>query len=136
MPTAGIAVTGAAPAAPVGVRSLDESALHQAWEGTEGNRMVAPTSTAQARERRRTVLLSLTGLAVVTLLVALMAPSTLFISVHILADLALVGFAILLVRHRQMASQRAAKVAPIRPAVPTAVPAPLQLAPSYLVSNG
>jgi len=109
---------------------------HGMWEASERQRKVAPTSVAEARERRRTVLLSLTGFAVVTLLVALMAPSTLFISLHVVADLALVGFAILLVRHRQMSAQRSAKVEPIRPAVTAQPPAPVQLAPSYLVSNG
>lgn len=118
------------------VRALDETSLDQAWEGTAPQRAIAPASKSQARERRRNVLLSLTGLAVVTLLVALMAPTTLFISLHVLADLALVGFAILLVRHRQMAAERSARVEPIRPAVTVAPPAPVQLAPSYLVSNG
>lgn len=93
------------------------------------------STTAAARERRRQVLIALTGVAFATLLAALFARGA-FVAVHIAADVLLVGYVILLVRYRQIAMDRIEKVEPIRPPVTEQAPASLQLAPSYLLRSG
>lgn len=93
-----------------------------------------PHSTAAARERRRQVLLGLTSVAVLTLLLALFAGGR-WIAAHVFVDLVMVGYVILLVRHRQLMVDRLSKVEPIRPPVSEQPPASMQLAPSYLVSS-
>lgn len=110
----------------------DESLLHQAWDTSDTAGIGMPSSTAAARERRRQVLLGLTGIAVVTLLLALFSGGR-WIAAHVLVDVVMVGYVILLVRHRQLMADRIRKVEPIRPPVTDHAPAPVQLAPSYLL---
>ncbi len=112
----------------------DDAMLHQAWETSASPGMGVPTSTAAARERRRQVLLGLTGVAVVTLLFALFAGGR-WVAVHVFVDVVMLGYVILLVRHRQLMADRMRKVEPIRPPVREQLPASLQLAPSYLLRS-
>ncbi|KAG1648790.1 putative zinc protease PqqL [Nymphon striatum] len=94
----------------------DESTLHQAWDTPSATGVGMPRSTSAARERRRQVLLALTGTAFVTLLFALFAGGN-WIAAHVFVDVAMLGYVILLVRHRQLAADRMMKVEPIRPPV-------------------
>ena len=110
----------------------DESLIHQAWDTPATAGIGMPSSTAAARERRRQVLIGLTGVALVTLLFALFAGGR-WIAAHVLVDMVMVGYVILLVRHRQLATDRVRKVEPIRPPVTEHAPASVQLAPSYLL---
>jgi len=87
-------------------------------------------SSEQARRRRRSVLSGLGGAAIVTLFLAVIGGGTLLVMLHLLTDLALLGFVLLLVRHQQMENERANKVAPIFPVGHTPR---LQAAPQYLV---
>lgn len=87
-------------------------------------------SSEQARRRRRSVLSGLGGAAIVTLFLAVISGGTLLVMLHLLTDLALLGFVLLLVRHQQMENERANKVAPIFPVGHTPR---LQAAPQYLV---
>ena|GEM_PF-640236 len=110
----------------------DESALHQAWETSDTAGIGMPSSTSAARERRRQVLIGLTGLALVTLMFAIFAGGR-WIAAHVLIDMVMVGYVILLVRHRQLMADRITKVEPIRPPVTDQAPASIQLAPPYLL---
>jgi len=114
---------------------MTEDALLQQALGVDGPaRFGMPHSTAAARERRRHVLLALTGVAVFTLLLALSVGGR-WIAAHVLVDAAMVGYVILLVRHRQLMADRLMKVEPIRPPVSEQPPATVQLAPSYLLDS-
>lgn len=95
-------------------------------------RLAAPSSTASARERRRHVLMGLTGAAFLTLLLALSFRG-LWIAAHVAIDAALIGYVILLVRFRQVANERRSKVAPIRPPLHEQPVVNMQAAPDYLV---
>lgn len=112
----------------------DESALHQAWETPASAGIGIPSSTAAARERRRQVLLGLTGVALMTLMLALFAGGR-WIAAHVFVDVLMMGYVILLVRHRQLMADRMTKVEPIRPPVSEQLPASVQLAPSYLLRS-
>lgn len=113
--------------------SPEERAMYEAFDAPNaGLRM--PTSTAAARERRRQILLGLTGLAVFSLLLAYFAGG-LWIAAHVFVDIVMLGYVILLVRHRQLAADRRLKVEPIRPPVTEQAPSMLQAAPSYLVRS-
>ncbi len=112
----------------------DESALHQAWETQPSSTLGMPSSTASARERRRQVLLGLTGIALFTLMFALFAGGR-WIAAHVLVDVVMLGYVILLVRHRQLMADRLLKVEPIRPPVNEQAPSSVQLAPSYLLRS-
>ena len=113
----------------------DERALHQAWEPQRATGLGMPGSTAAARERRRQVLLALTALAFVTLLLALFVGG-LMTALHVLVDTAMLGYVILLVRHRQLEAERRLKLEPIRPPVTGQTPAHMQVAPSHLLQSG
>ena len=112
----------------------DESALLEAWDTPASAGIGMPNSTAAARERRRQVLLGLTGVAVVTLLLALFAGGR-WIAAHVFVDVVMLGYVILLVRHRQLMADRLQKVEPIRPPVSEQPPSSVQLAPSYLLRS-
>lgn len=112
----------------------DESILGQAWDTAGSPGLGMPHSTVAARERRRQVLLGLTGVALVTLLLALFAGGR-WVAVHVFVDVVMVGYVILLVRHRQLMADRRTKVEPIRPPVSEQSPASMQLAPSYLLNS-
>ncbi len=99
------------------------------------NRFANPSTTSQARERRRQVLIGLTGLAFATLILAL-AVGGAMTPIHIAIDALMVGYVILLVRHRQMATEQASRLEPIRPAVSQVAPTTVQMAPSYLLRSG
>lgn len=113
----------------------DERSLQQAWGNQRPGRVGMPSSTSAARERRRHVLLGLTGAAFVTLLLALTVGSP-WVAIHVAIDAALVGYVVLLVRFRQLASERRTKVQPIRPAVTEQAPVTIQSAPDYLLRSG
>jgi hypothetical protein len=110
----------------------DESLLHPAWAGPDDAGIGMPTSTAAARERRRQVLLGLTGVALLTLLLALFVGGR-WVAAHVLVDVVMLGYVILLVRHRQLAADQRTKVEPIRPPVTEQTSSSVQLAPSYLL---
>lgn len=112
----------------------DETVLHQAWDTPASASLGIPTSTAAARERRRQVLLGLTGIALLTLMFALFAGGR-WVAAHVFVDVVMVGYVILLVRHRQLMADRMMKVEPIRPPVNEQQPASMQLAPSYLLRS-
>jgi len=109
-----------------------ESILHQAWDTSDNAGLGMPTSTSAARERRRHVLLGFTGIAAMTLLLALFAGGR-WVAAHVLVDAVMLGYVILLVRHRQLMADRGAKVEPIRPPITDQASTPVQLAPSYLL---
>ena len=111
-----------------------ESILHDAWDRPKPSAVGIPRSTAAARERRRHVLLAMTAMAVITLLLALAAGGR-WVAAHVLVDVVMIGYVILLVRHRQLDADRRRKVEPIRPPVNEQTPASLQLAPAYLNSK-
>lgn len=113
----------------------DESTIQAAWEGPRHRRAAVPSTTSAARERRRHVLLALTGAAFVTLLLALTLGGA-WVATHVAIDAALVGYVVLLVRFRQLAAERRTKVEPIRPPVNEVAPATLQAAPAYLLRSG
>ena len=109
-----------------------ESILHQAWDTSDNAGLGMPTSTSAARERRRHVLLGFTGIAAMTLLLALLAGGR-WVAAHVLVDAVMLGYVILLVRHRQLMADRGAKVEPIRPPITDQASTPVQLAPSFLL---
>lgn len=109
------------------------TAEDQLWPEPRGG-VGMPDTTAAARERRRHILLGLTGLAFATLLAAFVMRGTM-IAVHIGVDALMLGYVILLVRHRQITAERLSKVEPIRPPVTQQTPASMQLAPSYLLQT-
>ena len=113
----------------------DESTIQAAWEGPRQRRTAVPATTVAARERRRQVLLALTGAAFVTLLLALTLGG-LWVAAHVAIDAALVAYVVLLVRFRQLAAERRTKIEPIRPPVNEVAPATLQAAPDYLLRSG
>lgn len=114
--------------------AADEAALLQAWEQPDSAGLGLPTSTSAARERRRQVVLGLTGLALITLLLAMFVGGR-WIAAHVFVDVVMVGYVILLVRHRQLVADRRSKVEPIRPPVTDHAPASMQLAPAYLLRS-
>jgi len=110
----------------------DESLLHPAWAASDDAGIGMPTSTAAARERRRQVLLGLTGVALFTLMFALFVGGR-WVAAHVFVDVAMLGYVILLVRHRQLVADQLTKVEPIRPPVTEQTISSVQLAPSYLL---
>lgn len=114
--------------------SANEASLHAALDAPNSAGIGVPTSTSAARERRRQILIALMGLSFVTLLLAMFARGT-WIPVTVLVNIALVGYVILLVRHRQAVADRLRKVEPIRPPVSDQPPKHVQLAPSYLLES-
>ena len=113
--------------------SAAEQDLHSAWDRPSSAGLRTPTSTASARERRRQVLLVLTGIAFLTLLPAIFLGGA-WVAAHVLIDAIMLGYVILLVRHRQMMMDRLTKVEPIRPPV-SEQPANVRLAPEYLLRS-
>jgi len=111
-----------------------EALLAQALGEPASAGLGLPSSTSAARERRRQVLLALTGVAFATLLLAIFAGGR-WVAAHVFVDVVMVGYVILLVRHRQLAADRMMKVEPIRPPVSEQAPATLQAAPSYLLRS-
>jgi hypothetical protein len=69
-----------------------------------------PSSADQASQRRRAVLASLIGAAVITMLLWMITGSGLVLALHLLADGLVVAFTVLLLRHRQIRMERASKV--------------------------
>lgn len=112
--------------------SHEESLLHQARGASDNAGLGMPSSTSAARERRRQVILWLTGVAVLTLLLALFVGGR-WVAAHVLVDVAMIGYVILLVRHRQLMEDQVTKVEPIRPPVTRQPVSSVQLAPSYLL---
>ncbi len=74
-----------------------------------------PRSADDARRRRRTVLLGLGAAAFVTLLGAIGVGGG-FIVLHLLVDIALLGYVLLLVQYQRRLEEVHYKVRPIRPA--------------------
>lgn len=83
-----------------------------------------------ARRRRRNVLAGLAAFAVLTLIGAVTRGGMMMVTVHLLADIALLGFVILLVKHHQREVDARTKVRPIRP---VGYSPGVQAAPDYLV---
>jgi hypothetical protein len=84
-----------------------------------------PRTAAEARRRRRDVLIGLGGLAVLTLLLALTVGGVLWV-LHLLVDIALVGFGWLVHEHETRSRERAEKVRtlPVQRRAPQAAMAP------------
>lgn len=112
----------------------DEASLHAAWDTPTSTGIGVPTSTSAARERRRQILIALMGTSFITLLLAMFLRGN-WIPVTAFINIALVGYVILLVRHRQVVADRLRKVEPIRPPVSEQTPSHVQLAPSYLLKS-
>ncbi len=77
----------------------------------------APATTltlAEAYQRRRTVLVGLAGSAAVTLVGALLAGG-IFVALHLLIDVALVAYLVLLVRAQRVGAERRTKVTFLAP---------------------
>ncbi|MCU0272341.1 MAG: hypothetical protein MUE34_03825 [Acidimicrobiales bacterium] len=72
----------------------------------------APRTAAEARRRRREVLLGLGGAAVFTLVLGLLVGGIFWV-LHLLVDIALVGFGYLVHEHETRAQERAEKVRPL-----------------------
>ncbi len=86
-----------------------QAALH-ARPGT----VAVPRSADDARRRRRTVLLALAAAAFVTLLGAIGIGGG-FVVLHLLVDIAMLGYVILLVQYQRQLEEVQHKVRPIRP---------------------
>lgn len=112
-----------------------EAELRRAWEQPRSNVMGVPSTTTAARERRRQILLVLTAGAFLTLVLNFLGMPGM-VPIHIMFDLAFLGFAMLLVRRRQIDADRAAKIEPIRPPVSEQRPVAIQPAPAYLLRSG
>ena len=69
-----------------------------------------PKSGFDAGRRRREILITLGGTALVTLTVLLFARTMPILALHVAADLTLAGYVLLLTRHRRLEIERAAKV--------------------------
>jgi len=108
--------------------------MHQGWEGPDNVGIGMPSSTADARERRRHVLLAMLGVALLTLMFALFAGGQ-WIAAHVFVDVVMLGYVILLVRHRQLMADLVSKIEPIRPPVTGQAIFSGQIAPSYLLSE-
>jgi Flp pilus assembly protein TadB len=65
---------------------------------------IAPRNNAHARQRRQTVLLALFAFAVITLIAGVFV-SPMLLVVHLVVDVALAGFVLMLVSHRQRAAE-------------------------------
>jgi hypothetical protein len=81
-----------------------------------------PRTSNEARRRRRDVLVALGGLAVVTLLLALLVGGALWV-LHLLVDIALLGYGWLVHEHETRLRERADKVRPLRAQRPVGRPA-------------
>jgi len=92
----------------------------------------APMTAESARRRRRNVLAGLGAFAVLTLIAAVTRGGTLLVLLNLLADIALLGYVMLLVKHNQRQIDVRTKVRPIRPVGYSPGP---QAAPDYLVSR-
>ena len=112
----------------------DETLMHQGWEGPDNVGIGMPSSTADARERRRHVLLAMLGVALLTLMFALFAGGQ-WIAAHVFVDVVMLGYVILLVRHRQLMADLVSKIEPIRPPVTGQAIFSGQIEPSYLLSE-
>jgi hypothetical protein len=78
--------------------------------------LAAPPETAdEARRRRRDVIVALAGLATFTLLLAIVFGS-LFVAVHLLVDVSLLGYVMAVAQRQRLADERTEKVTPLRPA--------------------
>ena len=76
-----------------------------------------PSGPSAARRRRRDVLIALGGIAAFTLLGAVAVGGALWM-VHFLADVVLVGYAVMLTTRHQAESERRATVVPLRQGTP------------------
>lgn len=74
-----------------------------------------PETPDEARRRRRDVIVGLAGLATFTLLLAMVIGS-LFVAVHLLVDVALLGYVMAVAQRQRLADERMEKVTPLRPA--------------------
>lgn len=123
-------------ATPTGMHIVDDFDFETPAEMIDfedANPLGVPRTTRAARERRRHILMGLSLAAVVTLVCAIYVNRA-FIPVHILFDLAFLGYVILLVRRQQMIQQRMA-VSPIRKSVTEEPVRNIQLAPEYLAKK-
>lgn len=93
---------------PIG--SLSTDGVLRVPSSTPAGRGV-PRSADEASQRRRAVLAGLIGLALVTLMGWAMTGSVVLLAAHVLLDVLVVGFAWLLLRHRQLRTERLTKVA-------------------------
>lgn len=74
-----------------------------------------PETPDEARRRRRDVIVALAGLATFTLLLAIVIGS-LFVAIHLLVDVALLGYVMAVAQRQRLADERMEKVTPLRPA--------------------
>jgi hypothetical protein len=88
-----------------------------------GGPVRVPGGMTSAQRRRRDVLVGLLVAAGVTFLMAIVANSIIFWTLHLVVDALLGGFVFLLVQHKRRRSERQTKVRPIHPPV-RGVPAP------------
>lgn len=100
-----------------GGRSIGQQVPSARFNGSSLVVRSASMTRSDARRRRRDVLLALVGVVVVTAGLALVVGGP-FIYLQLLADVALVGFVVMLVRAQQMAQQRRSKVRHLHPHTP------------------
>jgi hypothetical protein len=77
---------------------------------------------AEAKRRRRDILVTLLAAAGLTLVLGVLMPQVLLL--HLLIDVLLVAYVSLLVRQRRLAEERSVKVRYLQPAARRAAPAP------------
>jgi hypothetical protein len=85
---------------------------------------IMPTGRSEARRRRRDVLFTLVGAAIITLVLAVLLGGV-AIWFHLLADVLVAAYLVLLVQIRRTAAERQAKVRYLPAARPRAEPAAL-----------
>lgn len=73
-----------------------------------------PENADEGRRRRRDVILALAGLSALTLVVALVLGGA-AVFVHLLVDVALVGYVMAVAQRQRLANERLEKVTPLRP---------------------
>ena len=97
--------------------SLAGSHHASSWQAIQKAAKEIPNSAQAAKRRRRDVLLTLIGIAIMTLLFAFAVGSIMWM-IHFLADVALVGYATLLTLRNQKTLEGQDVVVPFRPASP------------------
>lgn len=90
--------------------------FHNALGQNQYTNLGIPQTASQAQQRRRQVLLGLLGATAVTLVLAVWLRGN-YIALNLACDALFIGYIILLVRHRQIATDNARQIKPIRPPV-------------------
>jgi len=101
------------------IKAAGHSLVANAGPPTAPRATTSPSSTDEAHRRRRHVVVAMASFSVATLLLAVTVGG-LFVVVHVLSDMALLGFVMAVAQRQQLANERNEKVRPIRPQRSTA----------------